>query len=80
MGELGGDGSLDDLAAIIDWMRKVEGKSWQQVATALGEREGFVRNVTRDKGLGSYKRIRRLRARAVIYARRKMETLVPETR
>ena len=75
MTELGGDGSLDDLAAIIDWMRKVEGKSWQQVATALGERVGFVRGVVDDRGLGSYKRIRRLRARAVIYAKRKMEAL-----
>lgn len=75
MGELGGDGSLDDLAAIIDWMRKVEGKSWQQVATALGERVGFVQHVCSDRGLGTYKRIRRLRARAVVYARRKMETL-----
>jgi len=63
---------LDDLVAIIDWMRKVEGKSWQQVANALGERVGFVQHVCAERGLNTYKRVRRLKKRAQVYASRRL--------
>jgi len=70
------DDSLDDLVAIIQWMRDTEGKSWSEIAHALGEKPGFVRHVLAERNLGTYKRIRRLRAKARVYAQKKMEWLV----